>query len=287
MAKGYIKVDASNLVSMLQRFEEVAGKSMPQLVRAHARICAVELANRTQPFTGGGKNGPEVLARGTKYLKKDILKAVKDPEKLQEKAASIADASLRERLQAVISSGKESHIAALLKACGVIKEAFNFHPVNGNDHIRQIHSGNRSKRTGHTLSTRGEYYYSRKGIDGYVKTIAKRLGYAKSGWSQAARDIGGVKGDEARGIPAFAKRQKGDNGKGVDKSDRKGDPHFVMTNSTPWVSRLLPIRRQQEATDIARGKMVKSMNTVLRYVAKNGKEVQSITAAEVANTANE
>ena len=283
MAKGYVKVDASNLKEMLLRFEQVTGKSMPQIVRSHARICAVELANRTQPFSVGSGAGPAVIARGTMYLRKDILKAVKDKGKLDEKAQQIQDEKLRTRLQAMIASGNEAGIAALLKACGVIKTVQNFHSVRGNSDIGDIHKSNRSKRTGHTLSTRGEYYFAKTGFDGYVKTVAKRLGYAKSGWAEAARKIGGVKGDGARGIPAFAKRQKGNNGEAKDNTERKDSPHFTMTNTTPWVSRLLPPRKQTDATNVARDKMIKAMNKVFAYVAKNGKDVESITAAVAAN----
>ena len=283
MAKGYVKVDASNLKEMLLRFEQVTGKSMPQIVQSNARICAVELANRTQPFSVGSGAGPSILSRGTKHLRKDILKAVKDKGKLEEKAQQVGDEKLRARLQTVIASGNESAIAAMLKACGVIKNAFNFHMVNGKDHIRQIHRANRSGRTGHTLSTRGEYYFAKTGFIDHLETVAKRLGYAKSGWAECARKIGGVKGDGARGIPAFAKRQKGNNGEAKDNTERKDSPHFTMTNTTPWVSRLLPPRKQTDATNIARDKMIKAMNKVFSYVAKNGKDVESITAAVAAN----
>lgn len=284
MARTYITVDSENLKSMLLRFEEVTGKSMPQIVRAHARICAVELANRTQPFSvGTGVNQP-VLARGTMYLKKDIIKAVKNREKLEEKAQMISDDKLRQRMQAAIASGNQAALGAIFAACGIIKSPFNFHAVRGNSEIGNIHQSNRSKRTGHTLSTRGEIYYANTGLDGYVRKIAKRLGYTKSGWAECARKIGGVKGDGARGIPAFAKRQKGKNFEVRDNSTNKDDPNFIMTNTTPWVARLLPRHRVQEAVNIAQNRMVISMNRVFKYVAKNGNDVKSQTAAALALT---
>jgi len=285
MAKGYVKADTSNIKTMLLRFEEVTGKSIPQLVRAHARICAVELANRTQPFSVGSGVGPAVLARGTMYLKKDLRKITKDREALDEKAAGIADEKLRVRLQAVIASGKNPAIAALLVAVGTIKNASDFKLVSGPKEMEPLHKSHRSGRTGHALSTRPSYHFAPSGIDGYVKTIAKRLGYAKSGWAECARKIGGVKGDGARGIPAFAKRQKGENFKVLDNSEKKSNPHFTMTNTTPWVSRLLPARRQDDALNVARDKMIKQMNKVFRYVAKNGKDVQGETQAAIAETA--
>lgn len=283
MSEGYVKVDASNLKEMLARFGEVTGKSMPQLVRAHARIACVELANRTQPFTGGGKNGKEVLERGTKYLRKDLLKVTKDRASLEEKANNIHDAGLQKYLRAAIISGDQLNIAGALVKVGTIKSIIDFRPVSGPSEMGEIHKNRRSRRTGHALSTRPIYHYAAKGIDGYVKTIAKRLGYAKSGWAECARKIGGIKGDGARGIPAFAKRHKGNNAEVDDKTTSKANPHFTMTNTTFWTSKLLSERKQQEALNIAREKMIKAMNKVFRYVAKNGKDVESITAATVAN----
>lgn len=283
MAKGYVKVDASNLKEMLARFSEVTGKSMPQIVRAHARVCAVELANRTQPFTGGGKNGPVVLARGVENLKKDILKPVKDSQKLQAKADGLRNEKLRVRMQAVVNSGNNQAIAALLAAVKTIVSPSNYNAVNGVGDIKTIHRSRRSKTTGHSLSASPNYNYAKSGVDSYVKQAAKMIGYAKSGWAECARKIGGVKGDGARGIPAFAKRQKAGNFDVSDNSERKNEPHFTMTNTTPWVSRLINSTAQREATYVARGKMIKAMNRVFAYVAKNGKDVESITAATVAN----
>ncbi len=287
MAKGYVKVDASNLKEMLARFSEVTGKSMPQIVRAHARICAVELANRTQPFTGGGKNGSAILARGTENLKKDILKPVKDTEKLRAKADGLRNEKMRVRMQYVVASGSQTAIAALLMACRTIVSVSNFKPTSGVANIKTAHRSRRSKTTGHSLSASPDYNYAQTGLDGYVKQAAKMVGYAKSGWAEAARKIGGVKGDGARGIPAFAKRQKKDNGDARDNSDNKNSPHFIIINSTPWVSRLIPTSQQNEAKSATRYRMIKAMNRVFAYVAKNGKDVSSITAEVIAKTATD
>ena len=92
-----------------------------------------------------------------------------------------------------------------------------------------------------------------------------------------------MKGDGARGIPAWAKRHKANNYKVTDNSGAK-DPSVTMTNTTPWVSRMLNARDQDNATNIAREKMIKAMNKVFSYVAKNGKEVQSATNAATAQS---
>lgn len=279
MSEGYVKVDASNLKEMLTRFERVIQKSMPDLVRANARIACIELGNRTQPFTVGSGTGPPVLERGTKYLRKDLLKIAKDRAALDEKVSQIDDVNLRARLQSAVASGNQSAIGALLFAVKSIKHPSDFRPVSGPSEMAEIHKTRRSRRTGHAMSTRPVYHYAPNGIDGYVNTIAKRIGYAKSGWAECARKIGGVSGDGARGIPAFAKRHKASNAD-VDLTKLKSisNPYVTMTNTTYWVSRLLPEQKQKDALNIAKEKMIEQMSRIISYVAKNGKDVESKTS---------
>jgi len=287
MANGYVKADSSNLKTMLLRFEEVTGKSMPHLVRAGARICAVELANRTQPFTVGSGAGKTALDRGKTNLKKDILKPVKDTEKLREKADGLRNEKMRTRMQAVVAAGSQPAIAALLAACKTILDPSHFKPAAGVPNIRTVHQSRRSKTTGRALSAAPDYNYAKTGLDSYVSQVARKIGYTKGGWSACAREIGGIKGDGARGIPAFAKRHKSENGQVLDQSANKSNPHFKLTNTTPWVSRLLNNSQQQKALDVAKSKMIKQLNSVLRHVAKNGKDVPATTAELIAETATD
>lgn len=282
MAKGYVKVDSTNLKETMKRFEEATGKSVPDIVRASARICAVELANRTQLFSVGKGGGKATLEKYKGYLRKDLLKIVKDKEHLEEKAANIADAGLRLKLQEAIASGKTQTIAAMLKAVGTIKDTSQFNLVSGPGQIAPIHKSHRSKRTGRALSTRPLFHYAKGGIKGYLNVISKRLGYVKSGWAECAREIGGIKGDGARGIPAWAKRHKGNNFKVRDQSRLKQiNPSITMTNTTPWVRRVLSGRDEKEAVDIGRERMIKMMNSVFSALAKerkaNSRSVDSIT----------
>lgn len=279
MAKQSVKLDAGNLKEMLGRFEEMTGKPMGDIVRSHARLCAVELANRTQPFTGGGKGGRETLERNKAYLRKDLLRVVKDKAKLEEKADMIEDAKLQTRLRNAVNGGNPATLAAVLKACGIIKDASNLHMVNGSG-IGDTHIKHRSKRTGRTLSPRQEIYFAKTGFDAYWKQISKRLQYAKSGWAECARKIGGIKGDGARGIPASAKRHKGKNGKISPHFDVKKNPHVIMTNTTHYVSRLCKEGVMVDSVEIAGKKMAKAIQKAFDYLAKGGRNVRSITKEE-------
>jgi hypothetical protein len=274
MPSKFVKVDATNLKKIVAQYQEITGKSMPDLVRSFARVCAVELANRTQPFTVGS-NGRSELERGTGHLRKDINKAVKTKDTVREKAETLTSEDLQRRMIYAVDAGRYDILAKLLVAVKIIRTEGDFHLLAGGT-IREFHKQQRSHRTGHTLAARGQYNLAPTGFDPYVKEVAKRLGYTKSGWSECARKIGGVKGDGARGIPAFAKRQRGSNWNVEDHSGDKKEPYFIMTNTTPWIGkRLLPERRQKEAQGIASQRMIKAMNMALRHAAKAGVDVRS------------
>jgi hypothetical protein len=282
MAKTYIQLDAKGMEDVMKKLAYATGKTIPQLVRAYARVCAVELANRTQPFSVGKGVGKAALERQKGYLHNELLKVAKDKEALDAKATSIADAYLRGKLQEAIASGKHESIAQMLVMVGTIKHVGEFNPVSGPSHMKQIHR--RSTRTGKTLSTRPIYHFAKKGIQGYVNLIAKRIGYTKSGWAKCARDIGGVKGDGGRGIPAFAKKMNTGNGRVVDNSSDKSNPHFIMTNTTPWVSRILDKGEESQASHNARVRMIKGMNIALREIAKSGSDPSAVTTQIIDST---
>ena len=184
---------------------------------------------------------------------------------------------MRAKLQAVIADGDERGIAALLKAVGTITDTSHFKVVSGPSEMKSIHGPNRSKRTGRALSTRPDYYYAKSGITSYVNQVAKKLGYAKSGWAECARKIGGLKGDGARGIPAWAKRHNAGNFKVSDNSSNKSNPHFIMVNTTPWVSRLLPPRDQDDASNVARGMMMKQLEKLMSQASRQKINVKALT----------
>lgn len=133
------------------------------------------------------------------------------------------------------------------------------------------------------FSRPGEINIAKSGIKGYVAQAAKAIGYTKSGWAECARKIGGLSGDGARGIPAFAKRQRGSNWKVDDNGGNLENPNFVMTNTTPWIRRLLDAGQEQEALRIAKHKMIKSMQTAISKARRGEAAAKQAIAEEVAN----
>ena len=260
-----IKVDDSTLVQLLKNHEGFVSKTMPELVRKYSRIACVELANRTQPFSVGAKS------EGAKKLGEDAVKigitgVIPEKAYFQFIVDSTSNDTLRERLQGYVASGQWKKFAEVMVSVGMWKEA---KVISGRE-IGTIHKQHRSKSTGRALSTKGKMYLAKSGPDAYIKKIQKRVGLSKSGWADAARKIGGVKGDGARGIPAFAKAKRHKSAGGItDRTKDKTNPRVDMQNDTPWVSRICPRSEQLIALQIARDKMIKEADMRLKSAAKN------------------
>ena len=280
MAKGSIAVDMTSLQNVMEQYKQVTGKSMGEIVRAHARLCCVELANRTNPFTVGA--GSEVMDKGKINLSKDIRKVIKEPDDVASRARRfITDDNTRARVLALITAGKWSTVAKIFVNFKIISSPGDLQLVSGQAAMKETHKLNRSKSTGRTISPRKQINRTPSGLEGYIGEVSKMIGYTKSGWAECARKIGRLSGDNARGIPAFAKRQKQGNFDIEDHSGDKGNPHFVMTNTTPWVSKMIKPSEITAATNIASGKMIKSMERVLQHAAKQNADVAAFTKSEV------
>jgi len=277
-----IKIDLKNMTEMMEQFQQVSGKSMAEIVRGHARLCCVELANRTNPFTVGG--GSEVLDKGKINLGKDIRKVIKEPDDVASRARRfITDDNTRARVLALITAGKWSAVARIFTNLKIISSPGDLQLVSGQAAIKEVHKLNRSKSTGRSTSPRLHINRTPSGLETYITEVSKMIGYTKSGWAECARKIGRLSGDNARGIPAFAKRQKQGNFDYQDRSGDKDNPHFIMTNTTPWVSKMIHPSEITAATNIASGKMIKSMERVLQYAAKQKADIAAFTKSEVEN----
>ena len=65
-------MESKDLDAMLDAYSQLQDVTIPDLTRKHARLLAVELANRTQPFSVGKGGGAKGKERGTKRTRFDI-----------------------------------------------------------------------------------------------------------------------------------------------------------------------------------------------------------------------
>lgn len=276
MAIASIKADTKDLRAVLAQHSEFAKKTVPQLVRAHARLCAVELANRTQPFSTGSqdKSGFEL---GRNKVKRDVNKVIKDRQDLDIQAELIQDESIKARAKKLLTSGNLQAIAVLFQKIGFAKGGAEV--LSGKASIKKTHTANRSKNTGRAYKPR--MLFIAADVEKYSDEVAKRVGMSKAGWSACARLIGasnGLKGDGARGIPAWAKKKShGSNGAIVDATRFGNNPHVILTNNIPWISRICKKAEQDFAVRIASDKMLKSFAKALSEATKKNAKMRDLT----------
>lgn len=280
-----VTIEATKLDDILKAYSALTGKGLSQITRAHARICAVELANRTQPFTSGAGSGPARLKQSVFYLEKQIRRPIRIKQDLDERFQKIEEEKVRTRLTNLLNAGRYNVIKQILANLKIIKSPEHFKIINGQGKLAETHKNRRSTRTGMTYSRPGEINMAKSGIQTYINKVAKAVGYTKSGWAECARKIGGLSGDGARGIPAFAKRQRGNNWKVDDNGADKDNPNFVMTNTTPWIRRLLATSDEKDALRIAREKMIKSMRRAIQQARRGEAAAKQAIAKEVADAA--
>jgi len=280
-----VTIEANKLDDILKAYSALTGKGLSQITRAHARICAVELANRTQPFTSGAGSGPARLKQSVFYLEKQILRPIRIKQTLDDRFQKIEEEKVRTRLTNLLNAGRYDTIKQILANLKIIKSPEHFKIISGQGELAETHKSRRSTRTGMTYSRPGEINMAKSGVQTYINKVAKAVGYTKSGWAECARKIGGLSGDGARGIPAFAKRQRGNNWKVDDNGASTDNPNFVMTNTTQWIRRLLSASDERDAHRIAREKMIKSMRRAIQQARRGEAAAKQAIAKEVADAA--
>jgi len=258
-----IKSDTSQLDEIFANFQKFTKQTIPILVRRHARLLAVHLANRTQPFSVGA-NSKNAKKLGQNAVANDLSKVFRTKMTLQAVIDKTQDEKLRERLQKLLIKGDSRKVGEVLKSVGMIKD----YEIIAKSGIAAKHKQQRSPRTGRTWSPRNSMNITTSGLQTYANEIMRRVGFSKSAWAECAERIGGVKGDPTRGIPAFAK-SKDNIAKGVIIDGTKSsNPFITMTSNIPWASRILPKIQIQGAQDIVRLKMMWQANIMIGQAAK-------------------
>lgn len=275
-------IEATKLEDTLKAYSALTGKGLAQITRAHARLCAVELANRTQPWTSKNSKSSDVLAKVSKTVTKDVKKVIKAKDDFESYIhGAIQDDKIKQRLLKLANENRYDILSKIMFNCGLITSEDKLQQITGNSQHKETHIKHRDNK-GRTYMPRGAKYISQNGLAAYIKQVIKRIGYTKSGWSECARKIGGLSGDGARGIPAFAKRHRGNNWSVDDNSGNLTNPNFVMKNKTPWIRRLLSANDEKDAMRIARDKMIKSMQRAIKEARRGESAAKKSIAEEVA-----
>jgi hypothetical protein len=277
-----IRADTADLRAVLAQHSEFAQKTVPQLVRSHARLCAVELALRTTPFSVGSLKD-SAKKQGENCVTNDIRKVMMDRKDFESFISNFGNEAIRARLQKLIASGNWPVLTETLNKLGYAAKLGGVDFVGKSD-FAATHQKYRNKTTGRTRKKTDKMHVATSSLDPYIKGAIKRVGMSKGGWAECARQIGNLKAgkngkaaDNARGIPAWAKRHK-KGGEVKDNTGNTNNPHVIMTNTFPWISRICPKVEQDNSVRIATQKMLESFVHALKAAAKKNEQARKLKA---------
>ena len=265
-----IKSDTSELKEILANFKQFTSFTIPVLVRQHARLLAVELANRTQPFSVSATGqkiseaGKSAANKGKFAVEVGVTNVFRSRKTLQTVVDKTQNESLKNRLQNLINAGKNKSIGEVFKSVGMVNE----YELVSKSGFAAIHKSHRSKKSGRTWSPKKTMYIATSGLPTYIKEVQKRVGYSKSAWADCARQIGGLKGDGARGIPAFAKSKNHKSAGRIVDGISSRNPFIRMSSDISWASRVLPNSQIKVAHHVVRNKMIKEADKMTKAAAR-------------------
>jgi len=255
------KFDTTPVSKVLTQLADARKIELPEAVRANARLLAVEFGRRTQPF---GNN----QEAGETRVERDIGKVIKtnaSDDGPNEMIIKVENARIRARLEQLAAANRWDVVKIIFKNIGFLNVWSDLEPIGAGSYYR-VHQDNRSRRTGRTRKRGDKLYVADKStLDGYIAEIQKRVGLSKGGWAEAARQINTRYG--ARGLPPWVTRHDG-GGVAVDHTNDLNEPTVTLTNSIPWVDRILPLTERIRAQQVVVAKMKKQIAKTLEKAAK-------------------
>lgn len=259
------------LSSILAKFDQMDTGGTARLIKAHARLCAVQLALRTQPFSVGQKGKGTAYQSGALRVEYDIGKVVRTNDKLLEITNYIKNPAIQARMRKLIESGDYESVGKILKATKIaIGFGGDVEVLRNAATMKSAHGKHRNPQSGRTRGKTDKMYIATKSrFDSYLKQAVARVGRSKAGWADCARKINAVQGDGARGIPAWAKSAShGSAGVVNDNAASKPLGYVEMRNTIPWTDRICKASEQEAAMAFAKQSFIKSLQRSFAAAAK-------------------
>jgi len=258
-----IKIDAPmrSTSALLERIAKETKKDVKETIRSYARLLAVDLAFRTQPY-GKGKSSRD---KGEGAIVRDILGG--------RKRRGILVAMDDAMIAAAIETGAYStgRIRLFVRKDGTVygTDQQHFRPDASYEEIRQIHrsafqNGRMTQAGGRTRDI-GRWKFIEQLVtkkttaERYIKAIQKRVGWAKAGWATCARLLGGT-----RGIPQWVTRHRKAPGRITDNTADR-NPSVTLHNDVPYSREVL----HRNAMSQAQRNVAKNIEKRLAMILKS------------------
>ena len=248
-----VTVDDGQLSDAINSFAAYVNKTVPEIVRAQARLVAVNLATQTQPF--GDDDAAQF--KGVNAVRIDLGRVFIGRGRVIEIASKNQSNGVAQWLKRAAEDGNELAVGDAWKALTgrSIEVGTNVNPA--------WHQGQRNAKGRVKRGAKPMIVLSESSLNSYTKRKEKLVGFGKSGWSACARALGGT-----RGIPGWVSRKKGP-GTVDDQTRGQTDfPHVAMTNDVRYIDQILSPTQRRAAVRIQVEKMNRAIEHGLTAEAK-------------------
>ncbi len=248
----HFKIDTRGSDELFQKMGWTIKNSVPGFLRQEARLTAVELARRTQPF-GGGATPQRV---GQAATTADIYRVYATPGKAYDDIQSNAKSGF---WRAVKTSAWDRATTILNRSGNALKGVAILPFDDGAAH-RQLRNnqGRIPKSQKPTMIVKNP-----SALKSYVDAEVKKVGEGKGGWATCAKVLGGT-----RGIPGWVSRQNSP--AQVVESYKAELSSVTMTNQVPYASEILSEDEKQNAIEIAKDRLGKSVKRAFQEITHRG-----------------
>ncbi len=247
-----IKVDTSGADELFRKMGWTIKNSVPGFLRQEARLVAVELARRTQPF------GADATTRvvGEVATSSDIYRVYTTPGKVYTDISNGANKTFWKAVKA----RQWNRASKILSKAGNVFRSTPIQSFDGGSAHQQLrnNSGRISKTQKPVMIVQNT-----QALKTYVKSEMAKVGFGKGGWATCAKALGGI-----RGIPGWVSRQ---NSPGQVIENYKSEVSSVtMTNQVPYATEILSESEKQNAIDIAKDRLAKSVKKAFKEITHRG-----------------
>ncbi len=247
-----LKVDTRGSDELFRKMGWTIKNSVPGFLRQEARLVAVELARRTQPFG----NNATTQKVGQAATARDIYLVYATPGK----AWKDINDSLQDSFWRAVKSSAWDRAARILRRYGSALKGTPIDNFDGGATHRQLR--NNQGRIPPSQKPVMIVKDPRK-LKSYVLDEQKKVGEGKGGWATCAKALGGT-----RGIPGWVSRQ---NSPGqIAESYKPEISGVTMINQVPYASEILSESEKQIAIDDGKYRLGLSVKKAFREITHHG-----------------
>lgn len=273
MSELFVSADVRGLDRLMADLTALGGTDAGALLRKRAGLLGRVCAERTQPVTdrdtGGQVTESTVKASGTspaarRMGEKAIIKDLRRCFDVT-KGATVLGPSRGQPERTAIRA-KNGHVY-LVDTAIVAASASQMHPHHQS---RRLPSNGRTSMAGFRNQKRGRWKSRELLIvpqgwwQSYSRSVFSRVGFAKSAWLTAARQIPGAEG--LAKLPRWITRHAAP-GRGIDRT-RGADPHVVLISGVSYAQKVLTDRQLAGVGNAFGVLIAKDIRAQIRHLKK-------------------